>query len=617
MFTVYIRNYIENGQIIPTERVLLTIPYSGDTDELPIHGIIVKNEMGKASSVDFTVDVDSVWYGRFRPQLTLLRIIYDKDVIFFGRVLDYNKDFFGSKKYHCEGAFSFLLDSYQSPSKESKRQEITALEWITAIIDAHNSQVAVRNPWKHIYVGEVPGNYTSATEAGKQIATPPKSKYGTDAWKESMSCLEELVSDNGGYMSLRYEVENGEEKLYLDWVKDYYRAYDATTMVPIAVEKNLIEQSGKIDISNLFTVLIPYGNKGGSDFHIKASCWPEEGHADVVWIEVPELLSEGLYTEEELTFPYYSSDIFRTAIDDYGIVYRVQKFENAKNETELFSFAKDWIRNNYRGEVISLNVKALDLHLVGQAANQYKVGDQVMVVYTDGPNDIRKEHKLCILSIQYDLENPENNSYVIGIPDNPFNKKYGTKQTGGGGGGTPPGTSGNLPDPTEYEGIKKKSAEILYRYMRNKAYQGYDPLDPDQEVDLDDDYPYTDPESSSRADLISQEQATKEIASMLRSDLFKTSTADILKAKIKSATVGDFALTEDGKFEAGDLLLNTTGISINNLQILGTDGILRAPNGMMYRDMQVTSQDIELPDGTTVSVLTVGQSNGSESGSGE
>lgn len=468
MFTVYIRNYFENGVIQPKETIMYRVPEM-DPD-IFIESPVTKGEMGKSESFDFSLQPQSPWYRKIRHHLTIIRIQYDRDTIFFGRVLDYSTDPFGKRSYHCEGGLAFLLDSYQSPSKESKRKQTDALTWMKTMIDKHNEQVG-ENAWKRITLGEVPGQYTSASLPGQRVESVPERKYGTDTWQESMSCFEELVSDNGGYLKTRYENQNGNEILYLDWYRDYYRLWD-DSMAPIEVGVNLIEESSKVNIQNLFTVLIPYGSKHGSDFHINHLCWPDQNHPNVPEMTVPELITEGLYTEDELTNPYYPGSIFRTAIEDYGIIYKVQKFENAKNPVELFNFAKDWIKNNYRASIITMNVKALDLHLIGEAANQYRVGDQIKIIYRDPETDALKEQMLCVMSIQYDLQNPDNNSYTLGIPDNPYNKKYGTKQNGGGGGGgtNPP----NAPSMADKEVQQKFIDYVNAIYMNEREDAGLD-----------------------------------------------------------------------------------------------------------------------------------------------
>jgi len=479
MYTIYIRNYMENGVLQTKETVMYTIPDITANNEFFVDSPRAKGEMGKSESFDFSLQPSSPWYRKLKYHLTVFRIKYDKKTIFFGRLLDYSEDDFGVRSYHCEGGLSFLLDSFQSPSKEDKRKSVSVLTWMQTMINQHNDQVG-KDPWKWITLGEVPGQYQNSNP-GQQIKNVPNAKYGTDTWQETMSCFEELVSDNGGYLRTRYENQNGEEKLYLDWFIDYFREWD-NTMTPIEVSKNLIEKNSKINVEKLFTVLIPYGSKKGDDFHINYLCWPRSGHANVPYIEVPELLTEGVYTEEELTNPYYSGSVFRTAIQDYGHVCKVQKFENATTPIQLFDFAKDWIKNNYRASIINIEAKALDLHLIGEAANQYSIGDQIKLIYRDPETDLIKSRMLCIMAIQYDLMNPENNTYSLGIPDNPYNKKYGTKQKsgGGGGGGTNPPPEDQTVNTVD-EARDKIIKSIQGWYIEQGLLKGIDMDDPNHD----------------------------------------------------------------------------------------------------------------------------------------
>lgn len=585
MFRIYIRNYLENGVNQPKEILMYEIPDLTYNNKDFIEEPRVKGEMGKSESFDFAMEPESPWYPKLRPNLTIFRVMYDRRVIFFGRLLDYSQDNDGRRSYHCEGGLSFLLDSFQSPSKEDKRKKTSVLDWMQTMIKQHNIQLG-ENPWKRFALGEVPGQYVNA-EDKQQIKNVPELKYGSDVWQETFSCFEQLLSDNGGYLRARYENQNGEEMLYLDWFIDYFRSWD-NTMTPIEIGKNLIDRSSKLNVDKLFTILIPYGNKSGDDFHINYLCWPNSGHANVPYIKVPELLTEGVYSEEELANPYYPADVFRTAIDDYGIIYKVQKFENATTPIQLFEYAKDWIKNNYRASTISMDVKALDLHLVGEAANQYEVGDQIKIRYYDPEKHDIVTRTLCFMAIQYDLQNPENNSYTLGIPDNPYNKRYGTKQKGGGGGGgyNPPPPPGN-DDPIGDETRKKLEDDMkqwLHQRIDLRNHGEEDPESQKGAVQLYDEdlqawiYPYG-------------QRLTAELPGRPWNTDLKVLLRDV--DPIQDEQTGANTL----KGSVMDVLKASTG-SFNRVNL----------GSMILNGQQVTTADIDDGQGNLLKVLTIGVS---------
>ena len=153
---------------------------------------------------------------------------------------------------------------------------------------------------------------------------------------------------------------------------------------------------------------------------------------------VPEM--KDFYTDNELNTVYHSASEYKNAVKKYGLIYKSQKFENADTAQKLLNYAKDWIKNNYHGGITSFNITALDMHTLGVDTDQYMMGQRVNVEYKDPVlgNDVSQT--LTVISAEYDLYNPENNTFKIGIPDVALNKVYGeTSKTGSGGtGGSKP-----------------------------------------------------------------------------------------------------------------------------------------------------------------------------------
>lgn len=421
MYNVYISN-AKGGS--SAETLMFGIPYSatGPVVENPI----VKGEMGKSESFDFAMEPDSPFYSSLLPMHTNLRVEYDGDTIFSGRVLDISIDYWGKKQVHCEGALAYLLDTFQSPSKEDKRPKITLGQYIQNILAKHNEQIA-GDPVKVIYPGYIPGSY-GGLDSAQQVRNDEK-KFGVTNWTASLKAIQEQISQYGGYLRVRYE--NGHN--YLDLIDQYFRNWD-DSMDTMEVAKNIIDRSMKLDPNSLFTVLIPYGTKKNSDFHLNADSWPA-GAAPSNPMYFPVSALVGVCSGSELTTPFVTPELYSKATANYGTIYKAQKFENAKTRDDLFKFAKEFIKDTYHGVTPVLTVKAIDLHLIGQAANKYKVGDVVKIRCQNEDNDEQELRTLCIKSVQYDLCNPENNSYIICIPWNELNKTYGTPDKGGGGGG--------------------------------------------------------------------------------------------------------------------------------------------------------------------------------------
>lgn len=138
-------------------------------------------------------------------------------------------------------------------------------------------------------------------------------------------------------------------------------------------------------------------------------------------ITVPSILE--FYTDEELNREYHAKEEYQNAIANYGVIYRVVSFSDITDVNDLKQMAREWIRRNYFDGVLSFNVKAVDLHLLGYNKDKILVGDRIPVEFLD-MYDTPVTKVLTCLSAQYDLLRPENSSYKIGIPDVSTNIKY-------------------------------------------------------------------------------------------------------------------------------------------------------------------------------------------------
>ena len=138
-------------------------------------------------------------------------------------------------------------------------------------------------------------------------------------------------------------------------------------------------------------------------------------------ISVPSIVDH--YTDAELNSGYHSKVEYEQAIERYGTIYKVIDFGDLTKKADIEKAARDWIKEHYFDGVLSFNVKAVDLHLLGFDQDKIHVGDQVTVEFIDLYHvPVRKT--LTCMSVQMDILNPANTSYKIGIPDSSLNTKF-------------------------------------------------------------------------------------------------------------------------------------------------------------------------------------------------
>lgn len=417
IYDVWIKNYRSSGgEMVTNETLMFSVPIEANSNALI--NPVVKNEMGKTGSMEFSMYPNHPYYNCWNQLKTIMRVTLGGETLFRGRVLTIDDSpMTGERKIHCEGDLAFLMDSMQDALKEENREEITILTYMTNMINVHNSQMS-EEPDKLIYLGEVPGQYSAYIQDSQRVYIQDATKkYGESSFQTTMQRMESLLKDYGGYFRTRYV--GG--RCYLDWLEYCYRINE--NQQEIRLGENLVDITSASEVDNIFTALIPIGKKDGKDLTIKG--YKTEVHGDNNRILVPQIVGE--FPDSELNKGYHSKSDYLNAKNQYGVIFKTQNFSNADTQEKLWSYAIDWIRENYMGGINSFDISAMDLYHMGLSADYFLAGDRVHVVYPDPTNisggEIQKT--LTILSAQYNLYNPEKNAYKVGIPNSQLNRTYG------------------------------------------------------------------------------------------------------------------------------------------------------------------------------------------------
>lgn len=483
LYTFYMKNYLgptENpGSPITTETRLYSVPISqADGDNLaPLTDPTVKNECGKTGAFEFSIAPRHPLYNALMQMKTIMRLEYDETTLFRGRVLTIDSSpLTGVKKVHLEGDLAFLMDSYQPGVKEENRPEVAVLSYIQTLLQNHNAQMDEEGSAdKKVYVGEVPGQYSNSINDVQKVVVNGTHKFGSNSWGTTMSALEALAKEYGGFFRTRWDNQQG--KCYLDWLDNCFQ-YE-TNSQPIEIGENLIDISGSSEVDNIFTALVPIGRSHDEDIYVEG--YREDIHGHNKRILVPQILS--VFSDAELNHGIHSKSDYQNAVRDYGIIYKTQSFPNADTQEKLWNYATDWIKNNYVGGITGFDITALDMHHVDGEAEQYFVGDRVTVIYPDmghhtAGNTPLIQKVLTILSAQYYPHNPEKNHYSISMPNLLLSKTYGTTNKSKGGSGI---GGNNRDDEERRKEIQKRIQEmsaLAWRYVANARYNNdiYDQL---------------------------------------------------------------------------------------------------------------------------------------------
>lgn len=397
-------------------------------------------EMGKAGSLEFSLPQTNSLYNSIRKLKTVVTVEMDDVEIFRGRVLSYDRNFNNIKKFYVEGNLAYLVDSVQKPEKYTG----TTHALFHKIIAAHNEQVEAE---KRFEVGTIDvdnreiiirgqSDETEDPETGgfdyRQIAINSTTSEWSTTYDHIVSCIIEYC---GGYLRTR-RIGN---QSYIDLLLNYGN----NAAQPIEFGTNMLDLTEEATAEDVFTVLIPIGN-------------------DNLTIESVHGGSRELVDEEGVAL--------------YGRIVKTHVFDNVLEPATLLENAQRFMAN-HENIPITFTIKAVDLHLLDPDIREIYVGDSVYV--KSAPHGLSS--RFICTRIEYDLENPANNTYTFGNPKQTLTQRYREDkrkdEDAGHGGGGSSGAAGS--------GAAGSAAEEKSQENMDKFYDAWINLLPEQgHIDL-------------------------------------------------------------------------------------------------------------------------------------
>lgn len=371
--------------------------YQPMDDSLTLFAPKLTLEMGKAGSLTFQIPPNNKYYNALAQLTTVITVEMDDVEIFRGRVLTNNRNFNNIRTIYCEGDLAYLVDSVQKAEKYDGK----AHALFHNIISAHNARVEAS---KRFTVGDITVEDRDVLLTGKSdnITDAETGKFDykqiavnaiADEWRNTFDFIETCLIDyTGGY--LRTRRQNG--TTYIDLVTDY----GSTAVQEIEFGKNMLDLTEEVSAEDVFTVLIPLGDENLTI----------------------ESVNNG---SDEL--------VDTAAVARYGRIVKTHVFDSVNNAETLLENGERYLASNVNVPV-TLTVKAVDMHLVDPDASPIHVGDKVHV--TSSPHGMADQ--LTCTKIEYDMENPANNTYTFGTPKQSLTERYRkdkSKANGGSGAG--------------------------------------------------------------------------------------------------------------------------------------------------------------------------------------
>lgn len=276
----------------------------------------IKKELNKFGSFSFKMPPNHRYYNSVQKLKSIIKVIRDDNIVFQGRIIDEDTDFFNRKSINCEGELSYLNDTIVRPIEYTS---VSIKEYFSYLISQHNSQVSED---KQFAIGNVTLTDTISISE-KYVST----------W----NAISKLISNYGGYVQVRYS--NGIKYI------DYLLTLDSVSSQTIEFGENLLDFTKSIDTSSIATALIPLGKDS---------------------LTIADI-NNGI--------DYITSNM----IDTYGFILTTKTFNNVTDAQTLLSIGQEYL-STISFEGIILECTALDLHSLDVNTNSISLGDKVRVL---------------------------------------------------------------------------------------------------------------------------------------------------------------------------------------------------------------------------------------------
>lgn len=330
--------------------------YSPGDEELSVLSPVLETQCNAAGTLTFVLLPEHPMYSALHKMRTRIDVRQDDEIIWRGRMLETETDFYRQKTVTCEGELTYLVDSVLHPYKLAD-YDGTAAGLFRLYLTRHNEAVSEAQQFQ---IGNVDIETLSSVE---------NTGYG-NTWDE---ISDNLIDIHGGFLRIRHE---GGVR-YLDWTKESGTSCGQV----IRFGENLLDLSEYVSASEVVTCLIPYAGQGDSKITIAS-------------------VNDGKdYIEDE------------AGIALYGRIWGVTEFD-AKDASTLLEMAKENLQKRLK-ETITITISAVDLHLLDVNAESFHVGDKVRVV--SPPHGIDAEYTCTAISL--DLVNPDQSEYTFGTPE--------------------------------------------------------------------------------------------------------------------------------------------------------------------------------------------------------
>lgn len=326
-------------------------------------------EENAAGSLTFKLPVNNRGYSAVSRLKSFVEVLREDTLLWEGRVLKDEEDFYKSRTIYCEGILSCLNDVIQPPAN---CMSMSIYDFLSQLISVYNEKTTGPT----FSIGSINMDVYDDAESIHQRYT----NYD-NTWEVIKTKLIDIL---GGHFYVRYLIYEGEITRYIDYMHD---AYLETGQI-IEFGQNLLDYTKSYDMSSIATVVIPLGatkdteDIPGLDSYVDISSIPSQ--------------QGKVYVKDD------------AAIQQYGWIEKVVHYDDITTPTILRQAGVRYLNDN-KFEVMELAVKAVDLHNINSNIESLDLME-IVRVYSK-PHDLNRD--FFISKIDIPLYDPGKTEYTL------------------------------------------------------------------------------------------------------------------------------------------------------------------------------------------------------------
>lgn len=335
--------------------------------------------INKTGQLEFMIPPMHEYYNTIKKLKSIIRVIEDGELIYEGRAISDESDFYNVKKIVCEGSMGYLIDSIQRPFSHTGNIN----DFLAFLIDNHNKQVEER---KQFLLGTV--NVVDDESNIKRESTKLDNTWNT--------VNTYLISKYGGCLYVKYH----DGKKYLNYTYDHGGYNDQKIRFGV----NLLDLTKYQDATEIATRLIPYG--------AEVEYQDENGEVQTKTVDITSVNNGS---------DYITAD--QSVVDEYGIITATYQWTDVTEPAVLMEKAKALL-TELTNIPDTLTVKALDLNYTGVDIRRFKLGRWTTA--ESKPHGVKKDMLLAKLDLY--LDDPQKGSISLGSTVKTFTAANVSKQ---------------------------------------------------------------------------------------------------------------------------------------------------------------------------------------------